>query len=96
MRALGIFNVCYGLLGLLSSFLVAYVLPENPLPREALIAGALASAWIVVTGTAMIVWGRRLQTFLGRLVKTALLRVRSAGAHAWRRMRVATASNRKG
>lgn len=70
MRALGIFNVCYGLLGLISTLLVVYVMPTNPLPREAVVAGGLASVWIIVTGVALIIWGRRAKDFVLRMVKT--------------------------
>lgn len=69
MRALGIFNVCYGLLGLISTLLLVYVMPTNPLPREAVVAGGLASTWIIVTGVALIVWGRRAKDFVLSLLK---------------------------
>lgn len=76
MRALGIFNVCFGLLGLLSSFAVSHLMPQSPLPHEALIAGTIASGWVIFTGTTMIIWGKRVNAFLGRLVKAAFSRLR--------------------
>jgi hypothetical protein len=57
MRALGIFNVCYGALGLLSCLMLVYVMPTNPLPPAAVRAGGIASAWIILQGLAIIVWG---------------------------------------
>lgn len=59
MRALGMFNIVYGSLGLLSTFLLVFVMPFNPLPQAAMVSGAAASAWIVLTGIVMRIWGDR-------------------------------------
>lgn len=75
MRGLGIFNVCYGTVGLLSCAVV--LLLEERFPREALVAGGLASAWMVASGVAMIVWGRRFTAFLWRTTVGILAKGRS-------------------
>ncbi len=76
MRGLGIFNICYGTVGLLSCLIV--LLLEERFPREALVAGGLASAWMVATGIAMVIWGRRLTAFLLRTAKNAFDTLRTA------------------
>jgi len=57
MRYLGIFNLVYGLLGLISSLVLLYLLPGSNISRPVLVTGGLASAWILTTGIVLMIWG---------------------------------------
>jgi hypothetical protein len=57
IRALAWFQIGYGALGLLSTLLLAFVMPFNPLPREAMIAGGVASAWVLIQGLVVRRYG---------------------------------------
>lgn len=76
MRRLAIFNIGYGLLGLLSTLLLATVMPVSPLPRPMMVSGAIASAYILALGIVMLIWGDRLlkalKAFAARSIARAL------------------------
>jgi hypothetical protein len=76
-RALGAFNLVYGGLGLLSAALLRFVLPQamNPLPDAALAVSAAASAWIVVQGVVLRIYGPAALTWavgIARRARTSL------------------------
>jgi hypothetical protein len=66
MRALGLFNIVYGLLGLISCAILTWVMPMPVMPTPMLVTGAMASAWIIAVGIALRIWGDVVSKILGR------------------------------
>lgn len=71
MRALGLFNIVYGLLGLVSSAMLLWVMPMPAMPTPMLVTGAMASAWIIAVGIALRIWGDVVSLILGRAKSAA-------------------------
>lgn len=76
IRGFAWFQIVYGSLGLLSTLLLAFVMPVNPLPRSAMIAGGAASAWITFVGIVTLRYGPRLFAGIRRRVGALLRRGR--------------------
>ena len=68
MGRLGMFNIVYGGLGLVAAFIIAFVLPVNPMPRAMTIASATASAYIMATGFVLRIYGDRAYRAVKRFV----------------------------
>lgn len=86
IRGFAWFQIGYGSLGLLSTLLLAFVMPVNPLPRGAMIAGGAASAWIVLVGVVTLRYGPRLFTGIRRRFGALLRRCGppiAVGARRW-------------
>ena len=76
IRVLAWFQIGYGTLGLLSTLLLAFVMPFNPLPREAMVAGGVASAWVLVQGILVRRYGPGLVAGTRRRIGALLRRSR--------------------
>lgn len=86
IRGFAWFQIGYGSLGLLSTILLAFVMPVNPLPRGAMIAGGAASAWIVFVGIVTLRYGPRILTGIRRWFGALLRRYGPpivVGARRW-------------
>ena len=76
IRAIAWFQIGYGTLGLLSILLLAFAMPFNPLPGQAMVAGGVASAWVLVQGLLVRRYGPGLVAEARRRIGTLLRRSR--------------------